>query len=410
MKLVYVTQKRRTYDQRNLKEINRILGVPVTHRAQSFSKRIKMLLEEVAAVRVRQIFGVVQSPCFIEESSLSLGDENFYFAGNFFIGGEDATYERTKMYLQDKLLGKEGVASIVVAFTDNGKDARVFQGDIPGKVVGASNSQAQTWWETMWQPRGYERNFAEIIKFPHILDKRSLQYLKLAEHLDLPGSKDSYEAHVTVECNDLGDWDRFSSACDEVGIKGIQIKLPQGEYPTHLITASWHKGTLNKVREEVYEISKLLTDRGFKSRRHKIESMMNNSQVPTTDNEAQSRPLEQYFEFHVKVRHKEDGHESALTDICEKHGAHLSRSTSNRVGSTVQRFITTRYRVGRDNAIALFEAMLNELQKADFKLSNRLKEYTVFDDNLDQDRGWADSVCPSCPEIKDCPFTDIKIS
>jgi len=409
MKLVYITQEERTYDQRDSTEVSRILGVPVTHRAQSFSKRVKMLLEEIAAVRVRQAFGVVQAPCFIEESSMSVGGKPFYFAGNFFIDGKDTTCERTKMYLQEKLLGKEGLTSIAVAYTPDGKNVQIFQGDIPG-IVCAPQEESISWWETLWQPRGYLITMAELTKLPHILDKRSLQYIKLAEYLNLPGSKNAYEAHATVACEGLRDWEKFSSICHEIGIKGIQILLPKGQYPTQLITASWHRGPFKKVRDEVYQIGILLSARGFEPSRHKIEAMLNNSQVPRTDNEAQSRSLEQYFEFHVKARHEEDKDETILSTICEQYGAHLSRSASNRVGSTVQRFITARYRVGLDKAVALFEAMLREFQEAGFELSNRLKEYTVFDDNLDQDSGWADSVCASCPEIEACPFTDIKIS
>jgi hypothetical protein len=56
-----------------------------------------------------------------------------------------------------------------------------------------------------------------------------------------------------------------------------------------------------------------------------------------------------------------------------------------------QRFLTLRvYRVGRGSALAHFDALLADLEKGGYTLSNRLREYAFFDSNIGIDAGWID--------------------
>jgi len=222
----------------------------------------------------------------------------------------------------------------------------------------------------------------------------------------LSESRNVYESHVTVECNGLEDLQRFNDVCKDIGIKAIQIQLSKGQYPTHLMTASWHKGSFEEVKEEVYGIGYVLQEKGCVPLRHKIEAMLTNIQVPKTDYDAQSRSREQYFEFHVKVSKEIDKDSDSLQQLCDRHDAHLSRSAANRSENIEQRFVTVRYRVGLDNAISLYDDLLLDLEKSGFVLSKKIKEYTVHDDNLQYDVGWAyEAPCESCGEDS-CPFEE----
>src|SRR5262249_20641223 len=133
-----------------------------------------------------------------------------------------------------------------------------------------------------------------------------------------------------------------------------------------------------------------LRDRGFAVSRVKLEAVVTNTGVPATDEEARRFPAANYFEFHVKVTPPPGADLAALRALCREHGAHLSRNALQ--GDDARRFVTLRvHGVGRDRAEERFEALLQALEGAGHALSNKLREYTIFDSNAAVDAGWIDA-------------------
>lgn len=220
-------------------------------------------------------------------------------------------------------------------------------------------------------------------------------------------TQDVYECHITVDGNGLEEQERFFELCKSKKIKAIRIELPYGKAMSQLMTASIHKGYLEKVRDEVYGTARFISDNGFNVVRRKIESMIqHNENYPKTESEAVNNYPKGYFEFHVKITEPD----SKLEEICKEHEAHLSRSVSSKLNGKNQKFATARYhQVGRAEAEGKFERFISDLKERNYSLSNLLKEFSVMDDNFGLDGSWgALPTVAYCHKVcqDSCPFME----
>jgi hypothetical protein len=202
----------------------------------------------------------------------------------------------------------------------------------------------------------------------------------------------TFEAHVTVEADDLRQRERFRAACADLGVKCVLIELPTGVTRSQPMTSTYHRGDLERVSAEVAELTHALRRRGFPPTRVKLEAVITNAGVPQTDEEVLAFPAANYFEFHLKASLPAAADLAQLRRICGLHAAHLSANALKREeDGRTQRFVTQRaYGVGRMNAEAAFEALQRDLIAAGFVFTNRLREYTIFDSNVAVDAGWID--------------------
>jgi len=204
-------------------------------------------------------------------------------------------------------------------------------------------------------------------------------------------SNGTFEAHVTVEALNPGEQERFRSVCASLGVKSVLIELPEGATRSQPMTSSYHRGSLQAVAGQVADIARSLRKQHFPVTRIKLEAVVGNTDVPETDEEAQTWPAGNYFEFHVKVSLPVDADLEPLRVLCRRHRAHLSSNAFQREGNQTQRFVTLRvYGGGRLRASQQFEFLLTDLERAGYSLSNRLREYTIYDSNQDIDAGWID--------------------
>jgi hypothetical protein len=203
----------------------------------------------------------------------------------------------------------------------------------------------------------------------------------------------TFEAHVTVDTADLGERDRFRAVCAEMGVKCVLIELPQGVSRSQPMTSTYHRGELAEVVREVADLASVLAGRGFPVVRVKLEAVSSNEGVPVSDEQARRFPAGNYFEFHVKTALPPGADLAPLRDLCRRHTAHLSSNALKREeDGRTERFITLRvYGAGRQRAETAFDDLLGDLESAGFALSNRLREYTLFDSNITIDAGWIDA-------------------
>jgi hypothetical protein len=203
----------------------------------------------------------------------------------------------------------------------------------------------------------------------------------------------TFEAHVTVEAANLAQRERFRAVCGELGVKCVLIELPQGITRSQPMTSAYHHGDLAAVVQEVAGLARTLAESGFPVARVKLEAVVTNAGVPVTDEEARRFPPGNYFEFHVKAALPPGADLASLRELCTKHGAHLSSNALKREeDGRTERFVTLRaYGVGRERAEAGFDLLLSDLQAVGHALSNRLREYTIYDSNITIDAGWIDA-------------------
>nr|VFK23290.1 MAG: Ham1 family protein [Candidatus Kentron sp. MB]VFK28410.1 MAG: Ham1 family protein [Candidatus Kentron sp. MB]VFK74243.1 MAG: Ham1 family protein [Candidatus Kentron sp. MB] len=283
-----------------------------------------------------------------------------------------------------------GVVSVYLQLINTEGAIETMAGDIPGSVANLPRGPKGDDWDRIWVPYGFRTTFAELRNQRWTINKRIRLLVDAAQALDVDVSVDFYEAHITVDASGDSAWRRFETVCDTLGIKAIRIELPKGVQPSQFITASIHRGSLDKVRTEAFELARLINGEELPVKRIKIEATTRNTLVPTTDEEARKKPEDNYFEFHAKITVDENSNLAGLRNLCEKHNAHLSRNASNtRKNRKHQRFVTMRfYRLGLKSSNLHFERLLDDLRDKDFEISNLLKEYTVFDTNTNLDKGW----------------------
>ena len=205
-----------------------------------------------------------------------------------------------------------------------------------------------------------------------------------------PG-RGTFEAHVTITAG-IVDIERFRSTCAALGVKCIWIELPQGATPSQPMTSSYHRGDLADVIREVAALADAVRQAGFAVTRVKLEAVTTNEGVPASDEEAARFPVGNYFEFHAKVSLPSGADLAPLSALCATHRAHLSSNAFKSDDQGCERFVTLRvYAAGRVNSERAFDALLADLDDAGYAVTNRLREYTIFDSNNRVDAGWLDT-------------------
>jgi non-canonical purine NTP pyrophosphatase (RdgB/HAM1 family) len=336
---------------------------------------------DLARARATEAYARLGEPCFCESTGLFLQEQ----------GGAPGT--KTKRALRE--LGEAGFAStyggshglsrVAVAYAD-GPSVRVFTGSISGTVLSEPRGYGGYGWDRLWLPDGFERTLAEMRESSYVVNMRAAPYLELYDHLRGATAEGTFEAHVTVAPCSL---DAFRAACAELGVKCIAIELPDGETRQQPMTASFHRGEQRDVEREVMAVARDLARRGFDPTRTKIERHGRlEGTTPETDEEARRAPATSYFEYHVKLALDPAVTAADLAAIAaavRPFGAHLSRNAR----ATGARFVTLRAGgVGRKTAESRFADLLAEIARCGLTVTNRVREYTVFDTNVGLDRGW----------------------
>lgn len=328
-------------------------------------------------------FERVSTPCFAVAESVVFDLES-NSTHNVFVATDFVRHR-----ISSDLEGRPGLLRHAITFTPDGRSHVTFVSDTPGRALTPHGASKPLTIDDVWLPYGYAGPLSTLFN-TRTIHKRHRLFFELAGHLDLPTASDVYEVHVTVAPQGAPPLQAFATACNELRVKAIHIELPEGVVPSHLITASFHRGSLERVRGDAHLLAKQLDAFGFHVTRIKIEAMVRNSVVPLSDEDAASRPPGNYFEFHTKVAVRSSNELSVLRELCSRWNAHLSRNAWNRLQAGVPlHFVTFRVtRHGREWALRSFDGLLCDLRGRGFVTSNILREYTVYDTNATLDDGW----------------------
>jgi inosine/xanthosine triphosphate pyrophosphatase family protein len=329
------------------------------------------------------------NPCFLDQSAIILDSHcTLCTSATFAAMGEDEFVKR--------FAGATGRACVVVVYTENGKDVQVFQGELEGRIV-AARGTCGIGWDRVWQPDGYCYTLSEMASNKFAITMRYRPYIELAYVLRGNTYQGVFEVHITVDIkNDQSLLEKFKSECAKLGCKAILIELPTGILPQHLMTSSYHRGTLRDVQLEAIQLSQRFIQANFNITRLKIEAMISNSGVPLTDDDAQAHSSENYFEFHIKLLLPPGTEIKNLQALCAQFNAKLSNNTLKVLDSGLsQRFVTLRrYGGGKSSAEQQFQQCIVALQESGYNIASKMREYSVYDTNISLDSGWIDKTSP----------------
>jgi hypothetical protein len=200
-----------------------------------------------------------------------------------------------------------------------------------------------------------------------------------------------FEVHLTVRAADEAALARFRAWCGERGVKCVRIVLARGAHVEQPM-ATWRTrdARLSGVRSEAAKLAAEVAALGLPVVRAKVEADPDNAEVPQADADAPLDEPRNYFEHHVKLLRDAAAPRESLLELCERHGAHLSRNALRPVSQgREERFVTLRsYGVGRESSELALQALLADLAAQGEQILEHESEYCVYDSNLELDAGW----------------------
>jgi len=127
-------------------------------------------------------------------------------------------------------------------------------------------------------------------------------------------NKSRLELHLTCGAMHAAQIPSFVEVCEQVGLKPLLIDLAHGEQKQQPMATTWLRGDLAEAKAEAMALAQWLARAGMAVLRVKVEA-------PIESHESLEWPS-QYFRWHGKLRLRDV---SALQQLCEEHGARLSR-------------------------------------------------------------------------------------
>ncbi|MCU0681587.1 MAG: hypothetical protein MUF34_04910 [Polyangiaceae bacterium] len=364
-------------------EARRLLsGVDVAWARLSLKKPDATDLREVARGRVLDGFRQLGAPCFTENTGLYLEGRDDQPGADF----KRLLLEHGAVDLARRFAGARGVARVVVAYTADGHDVHLFEGESEGEMAPAPRGEGGYGWDPLWIPAGYGRTLAELATSKYLVNMRHAPFLALRGLLcgDVEGGV--FEAHVTVcPCPPAS----FAEACDLLGVKCLFIELPRGEEPCQPMTVSHHRGTFGEAIAEVHELGRELVKAGFTVTRTKIEAVGRHPSLQQSDEAAARSPANTYFEHHATITLPPGADLDAIERLCRSLDGYLSRNTRKAANEA---YVTIRsHGLGREASDARFDRLVAALEALGISCRHRAREFTLYDSAISVDRGWTTS-------------------
>ena len=196
--------------------------------------------------------------------------------------------------------------------------------------------------------------------------------------------KGNFEIHITVSERD--EW-KFRMWCHNKRFKPIKAVSKTGICPRQLMFSTFKYNTLEYVLAYTYQIRKEILNQEITVLRTKVEANINNSTVPSTH----PHPTN-YYEFHFKPIITTTQDWNLLDRECTAmSGPKWDVAYSiNTIKRDLIPIVTVRvYQSTRDNAITITNAVLADFGRKGIICNDQIqREYSVYDDNQDLDKGW----------------------
>ena len=149
-----------TGNENKVREAKQILSINLVSEKLDLRELQAVELEDVIEEKLRHGYEILKKPVMVEDAGL------FFNALNGFPGAlikmliERAGREGIVNILKN-FKDKTAVAKCAVGYTKDGKDLKVFIGEVKGKIV-EPRGESGFGWDPIFQPEGYDKSFAEM--------------------------------------------------------------------------------------------------------------------------------------------------------------------------------------------------------------------------------------------------------
>lgn len=140
-------------------EAKAILGISVKIVSLDIPEIQSFDLEEIVRQKAAKAFELVGQPLFVEDTGLFVDAWNG-FPGPFVKYLKDVVGNEGMLKMLEMESNRKATAKAALAFYD-GRELRVFLGEIEGKIV--RKARGQSWgWDPLFVPEGSEKTYAEL--------------------------------------------------------------------------------------------------------------------------------------------------------------------------------------------------------------------------------------------------------
>jgi non-canonical purine NTP pyrophosphatase (RdgB/HAM1 family) len=134
--------------------LQKMLGIPVRHHKTDLDEIQSLSLEEIVTHKVKQAYGIVQTPVIVEDVSLGLDD----FGGlpgpfvKFFVGAQDGLEKLCR--IADTLPSRSAMAACVFGYY-NGERLELMRGELHGVIADHPRGTNGFGWDAIFCPDGF---------------------------------------------------------------------------------------------------------------------------------------------------------------------------------------------------------------------------------------------------------------
>lgn len=180
-KIYFLSQNDNKY-----KEIKRILNL-TKYEVEVYHEHIEEIqsndIFKIVEDKVIKAFKKISRPIIVEQTGLKLKDLGGFPGGQTQIFWDSLQADKFSQYFSKDPGTGEVTAITVVAYCD-GKQIKIYDGEIEGVIVKKPKGERKFQWDCIFQPKGFNQTFSEMGDKKHEISMRKIALEKLRNDLE----------------------------------------------------------------------------------------------------------------------------------------------------------------------------------------------------------------------------------
>lgn len=181
MKEIYFlsSNKHKIAEIKNILESNSIVVTPVSQKIDEIQSND---MQAIARDKALKAYRRIARPVLVEQTGLLIKKFGDLPGGLTQIFWDSLQADKfSEFFSKDE--ASEVIAKTVLAFCD-GKRVHIFEGEISGNIVNPPRGDRAFQWDCVFEPKGYEKTFAEMGEEKNNISMRKVALEKLRKYLE----------------------------------------------------------------------------------------------------------------------------------------------------------------------------------------------------------------------------------